>query len=338
MLSRTMLLTSSILLVAISSILLARYCLSSGHRYCYASVLISTILISTVAFKALRSSSPVPAKRSTELYGTSHSLLNAPDSTLWQNMGFWTNSCTFRQACENLTDLVASSIDPSDTVLDFGYGCGEEIKYIAEKYKPLSIRGCTSHQVQNDIARELCRGCKSVTLTHGDALQWCLDYHGDPVSCVVAIDTVYHFNTRLKFLKSLGASCMKPGSRLILADIILSERHGQASRSRLPWYHLDPVLYVLRMLSVPWQNMRSRQEYIQDLKSAGFTNIDIQVITHKVFPGLARYIESRADWRKDKKWIGFMLFAKILRWWSEERHVEFIITKASLADCPSDSK
>ena len=82
---------------------------------------------------------------SRRVYGKSQSLLNAPDGTLWQNMGYWTPGSTFKESCEALTRMVLSAVDlrSSDTLLDFGYGCGEEIKFIDDHYAPRSINGCT---------------------------------------------------------------------------------------------------------------------------------------------------------------------------------------------------
>lgn len=81
------------------------------------------------------------------VYGKSHAVLNYPHDTLWQNMGYWADGdTTFVQACEALTKHVADSIGlgPSDRLLDFGYGCGEEIKYLQDNYLPKSINGCTN--------------------------------------------------------------------------------------------------------------------------------------------------------------------------------------------------
>lgn len=297
-------------------------------RMYHETLLIIIILVCLGSYWMFRSRS---IRETTGPYGTAHSLLNYPDSTLWQNMGLWTEGCTFREACENLTDEVASSIGPLDTVLDFGYGCGEEIKYIAEKYKPQSIQGCTSHRGQNEVARHLCRTFDSVTLDHGDALEWCLKFQGEPVTRVIAIDTVYHFDTRLKFLRALTSSCMEADSKLSLADIILSDEFERVSGLDWSWHSLHPLFLVLRLLSVPLQNMKTRAAYIRDFEAVGFTDIHVHSKTPKVFPGLANHIESHSDWRRDKRWIGFLIFAKILQWWSNNRYLEFVVVSATLS-------
>lgn len=269
--------------------------------------------------------------RISEVYSTSHFLLNAPDSTLWQNMGIWTSDSSFRQSCERLVDHLAATIKlgEADHLLDLAFGCGEELKYLQDRYRPMSIAGCTSHPLQYMKAVELCRDIPAVQIECEDAYHWCQKYKGMPLDCVIVVDSIYHFASRALFLKALTDNCLRTGSRLALTDILLStsfERHYQS------WYSIvlrRPLLRLLLfLLGVPWQNMKKRNGYLHDFECAGFIDMKVEVITSQVFPGLARYIETHRDIWRDKRWIGFSIFAVVLNWWLREDMVDFVVVTA----------
>lgn len=227
-----------------------------------------------------------------------------------------------RLVCE-----VADSIkvESQDSLLDFGYGCGEEIKFLQQKYSPRSINGCTSHALQNEIANELCAGLDSVSLDCADALEWVRSFQGPRFDCAIVVDAVYHFKTRKQFLQYLCRKCLNPGGRVALADIVLSDSFKLSTSfiQRLGLSH--PLFWVFKCLSVPAANMLTQSEYIAMLQSIGYRDVSIRIVTANVFPGLATYIENRTV---DYRWSGFYIFAKLLRWWTRNRYLEYVIVSA----------
>lgn len=93
--------------------------LGLGLRNAYASIVICSALVLLYRMHKKRN---VP---SNSIYGKTQAILNQPEETLWQNMGYWKDdSTTFRQACEELTSRLANMVglNSKDTLLDIGYG------------------------------------------------------------------------------------------------------------------------------------------------------------------------------------------------------------------------
>lgn len=246
---------------------------------------------------------------------------------MWQNMGYWSTQCTFPEASIRLVSEVADSIQlkSADNLLSFGYGCGEEIKYLKQEYSPKSISGCTSHATQNKIAQELCADLDNINLDCADALAWVRTFEGEEANCAIVVDAVYHFKTRQRFLESLQTTCLSKGGRIGLADIVLSD-HFKDSKSVFQGLGLGhPLFWILKCLSVPRENMITSSEYKDMLQSIGYRDVSIRIITAEVFPGLAAYIESHTV---DYRWIGFYVFAKFLRWWTRNQYLEYVIVSA----------
>ena len=289
-----------------------------------AAVFCLTVLIAWFYFRR---------RASNRVYGKSHSLLNQPDDTLWQNMGYWEEQSTFREACEKLTRLVAESISltSNDALLDLGYGCGEEIKYIQNLYSPRLIRGCTSHPRQSQYAKFLCARTRSIYLETDDAISWCQQYprtmggrQVELFDAVVLIDCAYHFKTRRKLFESLATHCLHTGSRVGLADIVLSP-----SFNAVPLWKQRLMMYVLfPLMSVPIENMKVIADYKADLVDAGFTQIKVRTITANVFSPLSGYIRANSKARQDRRWLPFLFFSYILQWWCANDLLEYVIVSA----------
>ncbi|KAJ3143097.1 hypothetical protein HK100_011396 [Physocladia obscura] len=233
--------------------------------------------------------------------------------------GLWTNGITqFPEACENLAIKVA------------GGRVGMRVMVTSEK----------SHaQISADrIAR---KGWTNVIVNVGDATNissWRLvapgglDRHmkftpfaDSSVDSAISLDACYHFNTRQKFLK-LCASKLKTGGLLSLSDIIL----GSAKLSALDRIFLR--IFVIGT-GVPMVNLVRLSEYEDDIKTAGFVNVEIEDVTDNVFGGLASFIRDRdtefrhlLNWRR---WLQYRVMRHFLEWVIAKGVLRFVVTKAS---------
>lgn len=105
-------------------------------------------------------------------YGTHHRLLNLKVTGTWLNLGYWEDTDDFQSACESLARMTAEAVElgPSDSLLgicslfrpfevissllsdpfsffsllDVGYGCGDQDLYFWKQFKPAEIVGITS--------------------------------------------------------------------------------------------------------------------------------------------------------------------------------------------------
>ncbi|PGH13031.1 hypothetical protein AJ80_06515 [Polytolypa hystricis UAMH7299] len=107
---------------------------------------------------------------------------------------------------------------------------------------------------------------------------------------VLALDTLYHFHpSRAAILKHTHSTLR---ATLLAFDLFLSP----TPPSTVPSYISYIILHLIApLLSIPRANLITPTAYRSLLETAGYApqNISIQDITPFVFPGLARYLETR---------------------------------------------
>jgi SAM-dependent methyltransferase len=128
---------------------------------------------------------------------------------------------------------------------------------------------------------------------------------------VVGVDAAYHFDTRAMFLREAYAR-LQPGGRLVLTDLV----RGRGSVSAVG------AVVMARAFRVPPANWVDAATYVDLLASVGFVDIAMEVLTPRVLPGLARFLERQADaWcvaTGALPWAPFLATAAGL--WSVYRH------------------
>jgi microcystin synthetase protein McyJ len=205
--------------------------------------------------------------------------LNRP---LWLNEGFWKEANTYPQACEALATLVgdAAALSPEDTVLDLGFGFGDQDLFWVEKYNVKKITGINISPLQVEIAR------KRIGMYHlqdrievmlGTATK--IPFPDNSFSKVIAMECALHFNTREKFFKE-AFRVLQPGGKLVTTDML--PLPGNVPRDF--WKKVR-----LRSMSVTERNMYDRNKYIDKLENLNFINTSKNSIRNYVFPGMAKY-------------------------------------------------
>ena len=104
----------------------------------------------------------------------------------------------------------------------------------------------------------------------------------DLANRVIALDCAYHFSSRSRFLQ-LASQNMRSGGRIALTDIMLSNR----SRIRFPecW-----ILAIMLSLSrIPRPNLVTESDYLDELREAGFEQIELRDISPDVMPSFANW-------------------------------------------------
>lgn len=145
--------------------------------------------------------------------------------------------------------------------------------------------------------------------------------------CVILIDCAYHFQTRSTFLDLVSRVCMDSGSRIALADILLTDDFHKAS-----WWRRTLFLRVLMpLMRVPRANLKTQAEYFADLQQVGFIGIQFDIITEHVFLPLSHNIQTRSQIYRDKRWIPFLIFSHLMRFWIDAKLLDFVVVTARLA-------
>lgn len=214
---------------------------------------------------------------------------------LWLNLGYWhdvervdENNCErvgelFPAAQAQMAHLLARTarLSADESVLDCGFGYGDQDLLWAEKYKPARIVGINVTPTQVRIASERARlvGLDNVIrLMEGSATN--LPCGTGEFDVVFALESALHFKTRSDFLRE-AFRVLRPGGRLVMADMCqkTDREAGLGLRQRL---HLR---YWRGRIAFPEANVWTTQRYVSELRQAGFQNARLESIALDVYPG-----------------------------------------------------
>ncbi len=208
---------------------------------------------------------------------------------LYLNLGYWLDATDIDAASQALAMLVGERADlaPGDTLLDVGFGFGDQDILWAEKLRPERIIGLNITASQVAIARQRVADLgltERIDLRHGSATDMALA--DASVDKIIALECAFHFRDRERFFQEAWR-VLKPGGRLVMADIIpmprVSGRIGRLQQ-RLSWW------LVASKFAIPPENAYTRPTYHAMLAVRGFEDIGIESIREAVYPPLHQYL------------------------------------------------
>ena len=227
-----------------------------------------------------------------------HTLLNIVADTQWMNLGMWSvatpmNGKTpelYHVACARLAHHLGNfcSLSPNDSVLDVGFGRGQQCLYWFDTFEIKSLVGVNISP--NEVAAAQAKLGRTqhkekVRFEVGSATALEAVAKGEQFSVVLSLDSAYHYApSRVGFLEQSFAA-LQPGGRFAAADIV-------AVRPLSSWSF--PARCILRMVctfsSLPESNLVTLVEYEAQLKAIGYTDIRSESIGADVFPGFASFL------------------------------------------------
>jgi erythromycin 3''-O-methyltransferase len=255
-----------------------------------------------------------PVKRIRRLYEMYPSSYLFAERTHYINMGYWENGCrTLDDASEVLAALLADTagFQPDDTILDVGFGYGDQDFAWLHDRKPRKIYGLNITPGQVEAARRRARREEL-----GDRLDFrvgsatAMPFGADTFDRVVALESAQHFYPRSAFLKE-AYRVLRPGGVLAAADVVPVD----ATIPRTGMRSL-PLTWVA--ISVDEANWYSRDTYANELTELGFTQVRVRSIRDKVFEPWRRHIVAKLDDPAFQRRVGRMYHRMLKRMWSDQ--------------------
>jgi ubiquinone/menaquinone biosynthesis C-methylase UbiE len=208
---------------------------------------------------------------------------------LYLNLGYWKTARTIDDACVAMAMLVAetAAIGPGNEVVDVGFGFADQDMLWMDRLGPARITGLniTASQVAMARDRVASRGMSDrIELLQASATAMPLP----DASCdkVVGVECAFHFDTREDFFRE-AFRVLRPGGRLVLADVIRSHPDPRPFRRRIQDFNWK---FFMQKYAVPAANSDTTESYAAKLAAAGFAGVKVEPISEHVYPGLHHYM------------------------------------------------
>ncbi|KAJ6441193.1 methyltransferase domain-containing protein [Purpureocillium lavendulum] len=340
------------------------------------------VLVGAAAALLLASAAVALVLRSTDIYSLGHWKLNlrTPLDSMWMNLGYWKTPQgqpvdQFADACLGLlTEILATAglvrrddaaagvvtvVQPAPSrggavsVLDLGFGCGDQTlalaRLVAPAWPDFRYVGLTLNESQRQTAsralhREAASGaadapdqasfklfCANAAKpgTWSPAIRDAVEGLADKrfkERWLLALDCLYHFSPSRKPIFELAAR--KLGANVMAFDLVLNDKAS--------WRERALVRVVGLMMNCPLYTFLTEAQYRQQLAQCGYDadQTVIRDISDDVFAGVADYLQrqERALSPYGISIGGFKLAGRLFGWFDRSRVVRAVIVVGRTRD------
>lgn len=223
-------------------------------------------------------------------------LSDDPAPLAWANLGDWTATSDYSQACRQLALRVghAAALQPEDRVLDLACGEGASLRLWPEAF---GVRHVTGLEYQarcvERIRQHRPAGLDAILQGRFDELPVCTALRGQTFDAVVCVDAAYHALS-LKAFAAFAAQMLRAQGRLAFTTLVAAT--PKRALDPLPLRHM-----AMARAGMPAASVLTEPALQATLAQQGFSDIKVESLDAEVFQSFADFVQQRAGtlhWRR----------------------------------------
>ena len=259
----------------------------------------------------------------------------------WGNLGYWAedgcqDKLQYSQACTQLAMEVAhmanlENMESDHTLLDTGFGCGDQLMVWLNIFNVKNIYGLNISQSQTQLAQDTLASAElSINTCKISVSDCCLKTSWQTLDHnfqrIVALDCIYHFSDKPQYF-SLCEEHLASDGVLVVSDLLLAT-------SDLSWWHKFLLKTICFVSHIPFGNFKSFAQYQDQLAQSGLTITQHKDISQQVFLPFGEWlnqyipqIKNNPNLPKNTSWLKYKGTAKFLAWGYKNKVFRYYILR-----------
>ena len=223
-------------------------------------------------------------------------LSDHPATPAWGNLGDWTATTEYGQACRQLALRVgqAAKLQPQDHVLDLACGDGASLQLWPEVFGVRHVTGLEYRARCVDSIRRQAPAClDAIVQGRFDVLPAPAELPSRGFDAALCVDAAYHAAS-LDAFAAFAAQLLRPQGRIAFTTLLLPREERQPAL-----HNAWPMPFILAQAGIPAASVLSEEEVVAVLSRRGFADIGVEYLDAEVLQGFHGFIQRR---RQELSW------------------------------------